>query len=325
VSGPLLEVENLSTTFFTRDGAVPAVDDISFSVERGEILGIVGESGSGKSVTAYSILGLVPTPGKVVGGKVRFAGDDLRTASPERLRALRGDRIAMIFQDPAMTLNPVLRVGVQITETILAHRKSTPAKARAEARDALGLVGVPSPEERLDAYPFEMSGGMRQRVSIAIALINNPDLVIADEPTTALDVTIQSQILYLVKDLCRRRGAALLWITHDLGVVGALAQRVLVMYAGRAVETGSVDSILDRPRHPYTAGLIASLPGSGPRGTRLQPIPGMMQTAGNLPRGCAFKTRCNWRGPDCDTLPAIRRLIDGRDARCHRLMGEAAP
>ncbi|MEP2543587.1 MAG: ABC transporter ATP-binding protein, partial [Alphaproteobacteria bacterium] len=290
---PTLQVDNLETHFFTKDGVAKAVDGVSFSVNRGEIMGLVGESGSGKSVTGFSILGLVDPPGRVVGGRVLFQGTDLLTLDPEGLRQLRGNRIAMIFQDPMMTLNPVLRVDTQMIETVRAHDASVSEDAaRARARDALGQVGIPSPDERLKAYPHQFSGGMRQRVAIAIALLNKPDLIIADEPTTALDVTIQGQILYEAQKLCRETGTALIWITHDLAVIAGLADQISVMYAGRIVEQGMLDEVLDRPAHPYTRGLLGSVPGHNTRGTRLYQIPGMTPSLLNLPRGCAFKDLC---------------------------------
>lgn len=267
MSEQLLNVSGLKTWFDTPKGTVKSVDGVNLSLRRGKILGLVGESGSGKSVTGFSLLGLVEQPGRVVEGRIDFKGEDLRTALPARLRALRGDRIAMIFQDPMMTLNPVLRVSTQMIETVLAHRKMSRADARARARDALGLVGIPHPEERLDAYPHEFSGGMRQRVAIAIALLHEPDLIIADEPTTALDVTIQSQILAEIKKLTREMGLGMIWISHDLGVVAALAQNIAVMYAGRIVEHGTTDQVLDQSRYPYTHGLIASTPMANVRGS----------------------------------------------------------
>ncbi|MEM6945970.1 MAG: ABC transporter ATP-binding protein, partial [Pseudomonadota bacterium] len=233
---PVLEVENLETHFAMRAGTARAVDGVSFAVGRGEVLGIVGESGSGKSVTGFSVLGLVDPPGEVVGGSVRFQGEELVGAAPERLRALRGSKIAMIFQDPMMTLNPVLRIDTQMIEAVRAHGRVGKAEARLRAREALARVGIPSPDERLRAYPHQLSGGMRQRVAIAIAFLNAPDLIIADEPTTALDVTIQAQILSEAQKLCREAGTALIWITHDLAVVAGLADRIAVMYAGRIVE-----------------------------------------------------------------------------------------
>ena len=314
---PTLQVDNLETHFFTKDGVAKAVDGVSFSVGRGEIMGLVGESGSGKSVTGFSILGLVDPPGRVVGGRVLFQGRDLLTLDPEGLRQLRGNRIAMIFQDPMMTLNPVLRVDTQMIETVRAHDASVSEDAaRARARDALGQVGIPSPDERLRAYPHQFSGGMRQRVAIAIALLNKPDLIIADEPTTALDVTIQGQILYEAQKLCRETGTALIWITHDLAVIAGLADRISVMYAGRIVEQGDLGDVLDRPVHPYTRGLLGSVPGHNTRGKRLYQIPGMTPSLLNLPRGCAFKDRCPHGDGACDVAPEITTPLPGRALRC---------
>src|SRR5690606_18399827 len=265
---PTLQVEDLETHFPTRDGIVRAVDGVSFDVAEGEILGLVGESGSGKSITGFSILGLIDPPGRIAGGRVLFKGEDITSASPERMRSLRGSRIAMIFQDPMMTLNPVLRVDTQMIETVQAHEKVSEAAARARAVETLKAVGIAAPEERLLAYPHQLSGGMRQRIAIATALLHSPDLIIADEPTTALDVTIQGQILYEMRKLCRDTGTALIWITHDLSVVAGLADRIMVMYAGKIVETGPVATVIERPQHPYTRGLIGSVPGVLPRGKR---------------------------------------------------------
>ncbi len=314
---PTLQVENLRTVFDTRAGVLKAVDDVSFTVGKGQVLGLVGESGSGKSVTGFSIIGLVDPPGRIAGGKVLFKGEDLVGASEERLRGLRGDRVAMIFQDPMMTLNPVLRIDTQMVEAIRAHDPKIDRKAAlARAREALGKVGIPSPDERLKSYPHQFSGGMRQRVAIAIALLNKPDLIIADEPTTALDVTIQGQILFEVQKLCRETGAALIWITHDLSVVAGLADQVCVMYAGRIVESGSVDDVLDHPMHPYTAGLIGSVPSRNKRGSKLAQIPGMTPSLVNLPQGCAFRTRCSHAQPGCAVDPPITEPMPGRTLRC---------
>ncbi|MBN7787060.1 ABC transporter ATP-binding protein [Ponticoccus gilvus] len=288
----LLQVRGLRTWFETPGGTVKAVDGVDLTVGRGEILGLVGESGSGKSITGFSLLGLVDPPGRVVEGEIRFHGEDLRAASPRRLRDLRGNRIAMIFQDPMMTLNPVLRIGTQMIETVQAHARVSKTEARAMARDALGQVGIPHPDERIDAYPHEFSGGMRQRAAIAIALLHKPDLIIADEPTTALDVTIQSQILSEMQALTRDMGLGMIWISHDLGVVGQLAHKMAVMYAGRIVERGSVDEVLDTPRHPYTRGLIDSLPMENDRGQPLRQIPGNAPPPLNRPEGCPFRPRC---------------------------------
>jgi peptide/nickel transport system ATP-binding protein len=324
MSAPLLEVRNLRTYFFTRAGVVKAVDDVSFSVDRGKVLGLVGESGSGKSVTGFSLIGLVDPPGRVVGGQILFKGRDLTRAGEEELRALRGDRIAMIFQDPMMTLNPVLRIDTQMIETVLAHRKVSREEARQRARDALGMVGIPSPEERLKAYPHQFSGGMRQRVAIAIALLNEPELIIADEPTTALDVTIQGQILAEVQKLAATTGTALIWITHDLSVVAGLADDIAVMYAGRIVEQGPVAEVLDAPLHPYTAGLIGSVPSRNKRGEPLRQIPGMTPSLLNLPPGCAFRNRCPRAAGACMAEPEIREIRAGREVRCFRPITEPA-
>jgi peptide/nickel transport system ATP-binding protein len=319
---PTLSVENLQTHFFTKAGTVRAVDGVSFTVDRGEILGLVGESGSGKSITGFSILGLVDPPGRVVGGRILFKGEDLAALPAERLRQLRGNRIAMIFQDPMMTLNPVLRVETQMVETIQAHDRVSRAEAVARCRDALGRVGIPSPEERLKAYPHQFSGGMRQRVAIAIALLHKPDLIIADEPTTALDVTIQAQILAQVQTLCRETGTALIWVSHDLAVVAALADRICVMYAGKVVETGTVDEVIDRPAHPYTIGLIGSVPGDRPRGAALFQIPGMAPSPLSLPEGCAFRPRCGHATEVCLTTPETTSQGD-RAFRCFHPQLEA--
>ena len=314
----VLEVEGLRTHFFTKNGVVKAVDDVSFTVGRGEVLGLVGESGSGKSMTGYSIMGLIDPPGRVVDGRILLNGFDLRALPPEGLRRIRGNRIAMIFQDPMMTLNPVLRIDVQMIEAILAHEKASPAAARARARDALARVGIPSPDERLAAYPHQFSGGMRQRVAIAIALLNRPDLVIADEPTTALDVTIQGQILYEMQKLTRETGTALMWITHDLSVIAGLADRVCVMYAGRIVEQGSAEAVLGSPRHPYPRGLLDSVPANNVRGERLKQIPGMTPSLLELPPGCPFRERCAYAMPDCAISPRVDVLDRGlRTIRCH--------
>ena len=305
-AAPLLDVSGLRTHFFTKAGVVKAVDDVSFALAKGEVLGLVGESGSGKSITGYSIMGLVDPPGRIVGGSIRLAGRELVGLPPEAMRELRGNRIAMIFQDPMMTLNPVMRIDRQMTEAILAHRKVSEAQARARAREALVAVGIPSPDERLDAYPHQFSGGMRQRVAIAIALLNRPDLIIADEPTTALDVTIQGQILYEMQKLTRETGASLIWITHDLSVVAGLADRIAVMYAGRIVEQGSCADVLGAPAHPYTQGLLDSVPSRNPRGTRLRQIPGMTPSLMALPAGCAFRDRCARAAGACAEAPPMR-------------------
>ncbi|WP_107676392.1 ABC transporter ATP-binding protein [Agrobacterium sp. LAD9] len=322
MSEPTLKVEGLSTHFFTRAGVIKAVDDVSFSVSRGRVLGLVGESGSGKSVTGFSLMGLVDAPGRIVAGRLLFQGRDLVRQSERELRHLRGNRIAMIFQDPMMTLNPVLRIDTQMIETVQAHAKVSREDARVRARDALGMVGIASPDERLASYPHQFSGGMRQRVAIAIALLHRPDLIIADEPTTALDVTIQAQILAEVQRLTREVGTALIWITHDLSVVSGLADDIAVMYAGRIVEGGDVAEVLDRPLHPYTNGLIGSVPSRNTRGGKLRQIPGMTPQLINLPPGCAFRTRCAWADAACESDPPDTRPAPGRVLRCFHPQNE---
>jgi peptide/nickel transport system ATP-binding protein len=320
MTNPTLIVEGLQTRFFTRAGIATAVDEVSFTVDRGQVMGLVGESGSGKSMTGYSMLGLVDAPGRVTGGKVQLTqrdGEvlDLLQLSPRALQAVRGNRVAMIFQDPMMTLNPVLRIDTQMIEAVRAHHRVSAKAARARAAAALAKVGIASPHERLLAYPHQFSGGMRQRVAIAIALLNEPDLIIADEPTTALDVTIQGQILAEMQALCRESGTALIWITHDLSVVAGLADTVSVMYAGRIVEQGAVAEVLERPRHPYTRGLIASAPSRNPRGRPLAQIPGMTPSLLALPPGCAFQARCARADAACRAAPPLVRLPE-RQLRC---------
>jgi peptide/nickel transport system ATP-binding protein len=312
----VLAVENLRTHFFTRNGVAKAVDGVSLRLEAGEVLGLVGESGSGKTVTGWSILGLVDPPGRIVEGSIRLDGEELVGAPEETLRACRGRKLAMIFQDPMMTLNPVLRIDTQMIEAITAHEKVSRRAARARALAALQAVGIASAHERLCAYPHQFSGGMRQRVAIAIALLHRPRLLIADEPTTALDVTIQSQILAEVQALCSESGTALIWITHDLAVVAGLADRIAVMYAGRIVEQGPVDALFARPLHPYTRGLIGSVPRRGQRGAPLVQIPGMPPSLAELPRGCAFAPRCARADGACLAEPPVTERGGGRTVRC---------
>lgn len=317
----VLEVSGLKTHFFTHAGVVKAVDGVDFSVARGEVMGLVGESGSGKSITGFSILGLIDPPGRIVEGSIRFKGDEIANAPEERLKTLRGNRISMIFQDPMMTLNPVLRVDTQMIEAILAHEKVSRQKAWEMSRDALGLVGIPSPEERLQAYPHQLSGGMRQRVAIATAFLNKPDLIIADEPTTALDVTIQAQIIHEAQKLTKQTGTAMIWITHDLAVVAGLADRISVMYAGRIVEQGGIDDVIDRPLHPYTVGLLGSVPTANSRGQRLFQIEGMTPNMLALPEGCAFGPRCQARTDACAVQPDIAD-VSCRQLRCFNPQGK---
>ncbi|MFF4016035.1 ABC transporter ATP-binding protein [Streptomyces sp. NPDC001843] len=306
-SGPVLEVEGLGVEFPTEDGVVRAVRGVGYRLRRGESLGIVGESGSGKSVTALAVMGLLPGSARVR-GSVRFRGTELLGLSDARLSDLRGSGIAMIFQDPMTSLNPVYTVGYQISETLLRHNPGLSARtARERAVELLGTVGIPGPERRVDSYPHEMSGGMRQRVVIAIAMANDPDVIIADEPTTALDVTVQAQILDALETARAETGAALVLITHDLGVVAGHTDRVAVMYAGRIVETGSVEDIFYTPRMPYTLGLLGSLPRLDREEERLTPITGSPPSLLNLPPGCPFAPRCPMRRNACDDAePALR-------------------
>ena len=311
----MLDVRNLTTELVGPDNSIRLIDDVNLRLDAGEIMGLVGESGSGKSLTGLSIMGLLDPPVRVADSQILFKGEDLRRMDDERLRRIRGDRIAMIFQDPMSTLNPVLRIDTQMIETIKAHEKISTAAARVRARDALGKVGIPSPDERLKAYPHQFSGGMRQRVAIAIALLMSPDLIIADEPTTALDVTIQAQILSVVQKLACENGTALIWITHDLSVVAGLADRLSVMYAGRIVESGRTDDVLRQPMHPYTRGLIASLPSRNRRGMLLNQIPGTTPPIADLPAGCAFRPRCPSATGMCLAHPQLE-TVAGRDVRC---------
>ena len=316
----LLEVRNLETHFKTQDGLVKAVNDVSFHVDRGETLGIVGESGSGKSVTSLSIMRLIPSPpGKIVGGELIFDGENLLDLSEEEMRHVRGNRIAMIFQDPMTSLNPVLTIGRQITESLELHMKMSGSEARKRALDLLGMVGIPSSANRLDDYPHQFSGGMRQRVMIAMALSCNPELLIADEPTTALDVTIQAQILELINRLKNELGTAVIIITHDLGVVAGMADRVNVMYAGRVVEEGATSEIFGNPRMPYTIGLLRSIPRLDEgEGRKLTPIRGLPPDLINLPQVCPFSPRCDYFvAGKCDqAVPPLRPVAPDHRAAC---------
>jgi len=296
----LLSVEHLTTGFDLKGRFVPAVIDVSFRIAPGETLGLVGESGSGKSLTALSIMRLVQPPGRIAGGRLVFKGRDLCELGGREMQAVRGAEIALIFQEPMTALNPVFTIGSQIEETLRVHGRATRATARQRAIELLDAVSIPEPHKRIRDYPHQLSGGLRQRALIAISLACNPSLVIADEPTTALDVTIQAQILELLRDLQRRLGLALLLITHDLGVVAEMADRVAVMYAGRIVEEAPVEALFDDPRHPYTRGLMASMPGGEP-GTRLRAIQGTVPPLGELPPGCAFAPRCVERFGPCST------------------------
>jgi len=328
----LLEIRDLVTQFETSAGTVQAVDGISYTVEEGETVAVVGESGCGKSVSALSVLRLIPNPpGRIASGSIHFMGRDLLSLDEEEIREIRGRDIGMVFQEPMTSLNPVLSVGVQLTETILRHRDVTPAAAQERGLELLRMVGISEPERRLRQYPHHLSGGMRQRVMIALALSCEPKLIIADEPTTALDVTIQAQILELMKDLTKRLGVALIVITHNLGVVARYADRVNVMYAGRIIESGSAHQIYHHPRHPYTLGLLASVPRlDQPRGTRLVPIEGQPPDLTRLDRGCSFRPRCRFMEPACaesrPPLVHVESLGSGHDAACFRsdALAEAA-
>jgi peptide/nickel transport system ATP-binding protein len=322
--GPILQVDDLHTHFFTRAGVVKAVDGVSFSVDRGEIVGLVGESGSGKSVTGFSLIGLVDPPGRIVSGSIRLDGEELVGRSEAGMRKLRGARIAMVFQDPMMTLNPVLKIGTQMRLALTAHERVSNSAARDRAADALTRVGIPDARARLDAYPHQFSGGMRQRVAIAIALLHGTEVIVADEPTTALDVSIQAQILSEVRELAREIGTALVWISHDLSTVSSLASRLLVMYAGRIVEEGPVATVLRDPRHPYTAGLLRSLPATARPGTELNQIPGSTPSLLNPPEGCPFRPHCDFATEACRVDPPITRT-GLRGYRCHHPINAAVP
>jgi oligopeptide/dipeptide ABC transporter ATP-binding protein len=330
---PLLEVRGLKTTFHTRDGVVKAVDGIDFHVDRGEIMGLVGESGCGKSVTSLSIMGLISRPGRIDAGEIVFDGQDLLKLSGDGMRKLRGDRISMIFQQPTSSLNPVWDVGTQLTEVLRIHRNMKGRAAWNRARELLQIVGIPDPERRLKAYPHEMSGGMAQRVMIAMALACEPELLIADEPTTALDVTIQAQILDLMRNLRQETGAAIILITHDLGVVAEMCDRVAVMYAGEIVEHTDVSTLFKDPLHPYTRGLIGSIPVVGDAKEQLAVIPGAVPNLIDLPKGCRFAPRCAARVAEDVTMapevhPALRPVAPDHDVRCwlyHDAAGRLMP
>lgn len=320
---PLLEVSGLTTRFDTRAGSLNAVEDVSFTVGEGEIVGLVGESGSGKSVTGFSILGLVDPPGRIVAGSVKLDGRELVGLDHAALRSMRGREIAMVFQDPSATLNPVLTIGTQMRLAISAHEKLGEAAATARCIEVLGTVGIPDAARRIEAYPHQFSGGMRQRVAIAIALLNRPKLIICDEPTTALDVSIQAQILTEMKSLAARLGTAMIWISHDLATVSSVASRLLVMYAGRLIEAGPTAEVLRQPRHPYTRGLLNSLPGMAVPGEELVQIPGSMPSLINLPEGCAFSLRCDHATMACMVTPAMT-ASGSRSVRCHHPLQDAS-
>ncbi len=315
----LLKVKNLKTYFFTHEGTVKAVDDVSFSIKKGETLSIVGESGSGKSVTALSIMKLVPhPPGKIIGGEVIFDGINLLELPEKEMIKIRGKRISMIFQEPMTSLDPVFTVGHEIMEALILHQGMDKKSAREKAIELLKIVGIPDPEKRIDNYPHEMSGGMRQRVMIAMALSCNPDLLIADEPTTALDVTIQAQILRLMKDLTKKFNTALILITHDLGVVAETADNVIVMYAGHIMEYTDVVELFENPLHPYTSGLSRAIPRLDVEAEYLETIEGTVPNLAHPPSGCPFHPRCKYRKPECEKeLPELIEIKKNHWVRCH--------
>lgn len=314
----ILTLNNLQTYFFTNDGLLKAVDDVSFHINKGEILGLVGESGCGKSVTALSIMGLVPRPsGKIIGGQIIFEKENLLNKSREEMEKIRGNNISMVFQEPLTALNPVLTVGFQIKEGILHHQKISDGEAKNMAIHMLGKTGVPSPETTFNSYPHQLSGGMRQRAMIAMALSNNPKLLIADEPTTALDVTIQAQVLDLIRKLNNDLGLAVLMITHDLGVIAETANSVVVMYAGKVVEYSSVKKIFKTPFHPYTLGLLSSIPKTVGEEKRLKAIKGIVPTLSSLPQGCSFHPRCEFADKKCQNEePLIEKASKDHFVRC---------
>ena len=316
MTAPLLEVRDLATHFFTRAGTVKAVDGVSFTLHPGEVLGLVGESGSGKTVTGFSLLGLVDPPGRIVRGSIRFEGRELVGMHPIELRRMRGRRLAMVFQDPTTTLNPVLTIAEQMRLALTAHERLPEAAMRERCIEVLTIAGMPDAARRLDAYPHQFSGGMRQRVAIAIALLHRPPLIVADEPTTALDVSIQAQILTEMKSRVREMGTSLIWISHDLATVSSLADRIAVMYAGRIVEDGPTVAVLRNPRHPYTRGLLDSLPAHTEPGRELAQIRGTTPSLLNLPKGCPFAPRCDRADAACASEPD-RIDAAGRSIRCH--------
>ena len=314
---PLLQIEDLKTYFRTHDGVVKAVDGVSYEIGDGKTVGVVGESGCGKSITALSVMRLIESPpGDIVGGIIKLHDRDLLKVDDEEMRDIRGNSISMIFQEPMTSLNPVFTCGDQISEVVSRHASVSRREAWARAVEMLGLVGIPDPARRAKQYPHELSGGMRQRVMIAMALSTNPELLIADEPTTALDVTIQAQILELMKNLRERNRMAIMLITHDLGVVAEMADDVVVMYAGKVVEKSDAIAVFERPHHPYTKGLLASIPRLGERRERLEVIEGVVPNPLNLPAGCLFKRRCPYAMPICDTPPPLQEVQPGQLSRC---------
>ena len=322
---PVISVRDLTVEFVTRRGTLRALDKVSFDVARGEVLGVVGESGAGKSVTGSAIIGLIDPPGRIAGGEIRLAGERIDNLPPERMRRIRGKRIGMIFQDPLTSLNPLYRVGEQLVETIRTHTDLDAAGARKRAIALLDEVGIPAPDRRIDGYPHEFSGGMRQRVVIALALCAEPDFIIADEPTTALDVSVQAQIIALIKRLCKERGTSVMLVTHDMGVIAETADRVAVMYAGRIAEIGPVRDVVKAPLHPYARGLMGAIPSIEGDAERLVQIPGAMPRLSAIPRGCAFNPRCGEVFERCRVERPELIDVEGRQVACHLYDRERQP
>jgi peptide/nickel transport system ATP-binding protein len=316
-SCPVLSVRDLTVEFATRRGTLRALDRVSFDIARGEVLGVVGESGAGKSVTGAAIIGLIDPPGRIAGGEVVLSGQRIDNLPPDAMRKLRGKRIGMIFQDPLTSLNPLYRVGEQLIETIRVHTDLSAAQARARAIALLDEVGIPAPERRIDGYPHEFSGGMRQRVVIALALCAEPEFIIADEPTTALDVSVQAQIIALIKKLCRERGTSVMLVTHDMGVIAETADRVAVMYAGRVAEIGPVRDVVKQPLHPYAKGLMGAIPSLEGEAQRLVQIPGSMPRLSAIPPGCAFNPRCSQAFARCHVERPELIAVGDRKVACH--------
>ena len=324
-AGPLLEIKGIKTHFFTQDGVVKAVDDVTFEIGHGQTLGVVGESGCGKSITSLSVMRLIERPGQIVAGEIRLNGENLLDKSDADMRDIRGDQVSMIFQEPMTSLNPVFTCGDQIAEAVQQHTAVSRREAWDRAVEMLQVVGIPDAKRRAAEHPHQLSGGMRQRVMIAMALSTNPDLLIADEPTTALDVTIQAQILEVMRDLREKNRMAIMLITHDLGVVAEMADEVVVMYAGKVVERADVRTVFGSPHHPYTQGLLLSIPRLDERRERLQVIKGTVPSPLNLPEGCLFKRRCPNRMKICDTPPPYQEVAPGHVSRCWLTPAGEAP
>jgi peptide/nickel transport system ATP-binding protein len=325
VTSPVLSVRDLTVEFVTRRGILKALDGISFDINRGEVLGVVGESGAGKSVTGAAVIGLIDRPGRIAGGEIRLGGERIDNLEPEAMRRIRGRRIGMIFQDPLTSLNPLYRIGEQLIETIRTHTDLSATAARKRAIDLLAEVGIPAPEKRIDGYPHQFSGGMRQRVVIALALAAEPDLVIADEPTTALDVSVQAQIITVLKRMCRDHGTAVMLITHDMGVIAETADRVAVMYAGRVIEVGAVAEVVGNPLHPYARGLMGAIPTLAGGAERLVQIPGSMPRLNAIPPGCPFNPRCPHAYEPCPTIRPDLLTRGDHQVACHLYDPALAP